>query len=305
MSGSLMRKERIAAQILFALSVLLAAQAQAQSIVGTWTGYPGTFTFQANGQWSATYPPRGSAGSGLDTLCNLNVAVTEDGSYTVSGGSISISVKNHSCASGGLSPYYAFIGGFSSGTYVIDSHGLTIYPPRSWYGLGCCGPLSAIGVTNITPSDPLPPPPTTQTVFTVPTGQLPSAAAQVTATGTYGSAFLKVILDIAKALPATFAASPTYNVYVAALVPGAALGSASSQWFVKPKAPGNWGALQTPIAAYLEKVAQIAVNNQVVIDILTNTDISSLVGTEIYIGYGTSSDEMLAANRYRGVYKVQ
>jgi len=34
-------------------------------------------------------------------------------------------------------------------------------------------------------------------------------------------------------------------------------------------------------------------------------DISQLTGTEIYVGYGTSSEEMLAAGRYRGVYRAQ
>ena len=42
-----------------------------------------------------------------------------------------------------------------------------------------------------------------------------------------------------------------------------------------------------------------------VIEILTNTAINSLPGTEIYIGYGSSDTEMLTAGRYRGVYKVQ
>jgi len=117
-----------------------------------------------------------------------------------------------------------------------------------------------------------------------------------------------VTLDIVKvlqSLPATGFAASTYNVYVAALVPGAVFGTATPVWYVKPKVPGNWGPLQSPIAAFLENVAQSAVNNQVVIDILTNTDISSLVGTEIYIGYGTSDTEMLEAGRYRGVYKAQ
>jgi hypothetical protein len=32
---------------------------------------------------------------------------------------------------------------------------------------------------------------------------------------------------------------------------------------------------------------------------------TSLLGTEFYLGYGTSDDEMLSSGRYRGVYKVQ
>ncbi len=73
----------------------------------------------------------------------------------------------------------------------------------------------------------------------------------------------------------------------------------------KPKKPGDWGPLQMPIATYLENVTQGAADNQVLIGILTDMDISSLVGTEVYIGYGTSDDEMLAERRYRGIYKAQ
>ena len=155
-----------------------------------------------------------------------------------------------------------------------------------------------------TPFTLLPPPQTAQTVYTAPSGQLPAAAVAVSATGTFGSASLSVTLDIVKGLPATFAAS-TYNVYVAALVPGAALGSASPVFFVKAKAPGSWGLLQLPITAFMENVAQNAVNNQVVIEILANTNLSTLVGTEFYLGYGTSDTEMLAAGRYRGIYRAQ
>ena len=41
------------------------------------------------------------------------------------------------------------------------------------------------------------------------------------------------------------------------------------------------------------------------IEIVRDTNISTLIGTEVYVGYGTSDTEMLAASRYRGVYKVQ
>jgi streptogramin lyase len=155
-----------------------------------------------------------------------------------------------------------------------------------------------------TASTPLPPPPAAQTVYTVPSGQLPAAAVVVNATGTYGSASVSVTLDVVKALQASFAATSTYNVYVLALVPGAVLGSPSPVFLAKARAPGSWGLLQFPIPAFLENVAQSA-TSQVVIEILTNTNVSSLVGTEFYVGYGTSDTEMLTTGRYRGVYKVQ
>jgi hypothetical protein len=161
-------------------------------------------------------------------------------------------------------------------------------------------------VTTVPPTTPLPPPPAVQTVFIAPSGALPPAAVQVNATGTFGNATLRVTLDIVQALqtvPASGFAASTYNVYVIAVVPGAVLGLASPVIAIKARA--GWGVLRFPVAPYLENVTQSAVNNQVVIDILANNDISSLVGTEIYIGYGTSDMEMLSAGRYRGVYKAQ
>ncbi len=162
--------------------------------------------------------------------------------------------------------------------------------------------------TPVAPATPLPPPPATQAVFTAPAGEIPEAAVQVSAAGTFGSATLKVTLDIVKVLQKTAAtgfAASVYNVYVIALVPGAAFGSAAPFLFVKPKAPGNWGVLQFPLAAFLEGVAENSVNTQIVIEILTNTDISSLAGAEFYVGYGLSDQEMLATGRYRGVFKAQ
>lgn len=73
--------------------------------------------------------------------------------------------------------------------------------------------------------------------------------------------------------------------------------------YVKPKAPGNWTLLQYPLAAFLENIPQSASTTQ--IEILTNADISSLVGTEVYVGFGLSDQEMLTAGRYRGVFKAQ
>ena len=78
---------------------------------------------------------------------------------------------------------------------------------------------------------------------------------------------------------------------------------ASATWFVYPASPA-WAALGSPIAAYLEGLAQNA-TDKVVITILSGLDVTGLVGAEIYIGYGTSDTEMLTAGRYRGVYKVQ
>ena len=41
------------------------------------------------------------------------------------------------------------------------------------------------------------------------------------------------------------------------------------------------------------------------VQILSNLDLSALIGTEIYLGDGTSGDEMIRNQRYRGVFDVQ
>jgi hypothetical protein len=173
---------------------------------------------------------------------------------------------------------------------------------------GGYGTWSAGNVVAIAPTTPLPPPPTTQTVFAAPTGKLPTAAVSVSPSGTFGNATLAVTLDLSKVLAGgsfaglgQFAAG--YNIYVAALVPSGALGLSSATWFVLP-ATRTWAQLGSPIAAYMQGLAPDA-TDRVVISILSGLDVTGLVGAEIYIGYGLSDTEMLAANRYRGIYKVQ
>jgi hypothetical protein len=177
-----------------------------------------------------------------------------------------------------------------------DSNGQVLSDSGSWT------------MSRITGSTQVPPPPTTQAVFTAPTGRMPTAAVSVNPSGTFGKATLIVTLDLSKVLSGgsfagfgQFAAG--YNIYVAALVPSGALGLTSATWFALP-ATRNWSTLGSPIAAYMEGLAQNATNS-VAITILQGLDVTGLVGSEIYIGYGTSDTEMLAANRYRGIYKVQ
>jgi len=195
-----------------------------------------------------------------------------------------------------------------SNSMYFDANGNVVFP-------GPNGTLVTVIPSSITPytppivsTTPLPPPPTTQSVFTAPTGRMPTAAVSVSPSGTFGNATLVVTLDLSKVLAGgsfvglgQFAAG--YSIYVAALVPGAVLGLPAASWFVLP-ATRNWAALSSPIAAYMEGLAQNATNS-VTITILQGLNVTGLVGTEIYIGYGTSDTEMLFAGRYRGVYKAQ
>ncbi|OGA18140.1 MAG: hypothetical protein A3G25_05500 [Betaproteobacteria bacterium RIFCSPLOWO2_12_FULL_63_13] len=168
--------------------------------------------------------------------------------------------------------------------------------------------FAASAGTTVAPATPLPPAPTTQTVFTLPTGEMPADAVSVSPSGTFGSATLVVALDLSKVLTGGSSAAQgrfaaTYNIYVAALVPGGVLGLSDATWFVYP-ATHAWAELASTIDAYLEGIAENAIDTRE-ISILQDMDVTGLVGSEIYIGYGTSDAEMLNANRYRGIYKVQ
>jgi hypothetical protein len=169
--------------------------------------------------------------------------------------------------------------------------------------------ISAPQPVAANPNQPVAVPPAAQTAYTVPSGRMPTAAVTTTATGTLGRASLVVALDLSKVLSGGSFASPGqfaagYNIYVAALVPAGVLGLPSLTWF-QLSATRGWGTLTSPIGAYLEGVAQAAANQIVQVSILQNLDITSLLGSEVYVGYGTSDTEMLANGRYRGVYIVR
>ena len=100
-------------------------------------------------------------------------------------------------------------------------------------------------------------------------------------------------------------ARPSYNIYVVALVPGAVTGQHDVPVTVWARGGvSNWGPyLGGPLAAYLSNVA--ANNDQaLLIDILDSTDLSTALGTRFFLGYGTSTEEMLASGRFRMVYEV-
>lgn len=290
----------IAVRIVLVISLLLSIPAQAQSIVGAWTlGGSTNWVFDANGRWAYSV----TNDLVVSGSCTSSV-ISESGTYTVSGGSINLLFDNIVCNGSLDFPPISF----GDGSYTVTESTLAIRLLNAYVG-----PIdftfTRIGATSVPRTTSLPPPTVTQSVYAAPTGRIPAEAVQVSATGTYGEANLQVTLDILRGLQASaaagFAAAGEYNVYVAALVPGAALGSATPIFYVKPKTPGNWSPMQFPIAAFLEGVVQNSADSVVLIEILTDTDISSLVGTEFYVGYGLSDQEMLAAGRYRGVFKAQ
>lgn len=99
-------------------------------------------------------------------------------------------------------------------------------------------------------------------------------------------------------------ASSGFNAYVVALVPGGqAQTVATYTAYAKPPS-GAWAALSGPIPAFLQNVAVSSQDQRVRLEIIRDTDVNNLIGTEFYVGYGTSDSEMIQAKRYRGIYYI-
>lgn len=70
------------------------------------------------------------------------------------------------------------------------------------------------------------------------------------------------------------------------------------------KASGNWQAYTGgALSAYLSNVEAPQVD-AVAVNVLANTDISGISGTQFWVGYGTSAEEMIASWRLRLMYEV-
>lgn len=141
--------------------------------------------------------------------------------------------------------------------------------------------------------------------FTLPQGIIPETSVTIQATGDVYRKTLAVDLKIENIFTQALAASG-YNVYVAALVANERIGlpAGGGTWFVKTQI-GAWEVLSYPLKAFMESVAVSSQDQRVRVEILSEINLSTLLGTEIYIGYGTSGDEMIQNRRYRGVFDVQ
>ena len=60
-----------------------------------------------------------------------------------------------------------------------------------------------------------------------------------------------------------------------------------------------------PIAQFMSGINLSSNQDLVSLQILDNLDVSSLIGSHVYVGYGTTADEMLNAGRYREVLTIQ
>lgn len=89
-----------------------------------------------------------------------------------------------------------------------------------------------------------------------------------------------------------------YNVYVAASQP---VGGTLNWWQLDSKR--KLSTLPWPMEAFVQNVT-LDSETDVQVEILKNEDLTNLVGSTFYVGYGTDPDEMLKNNRYRDVLTV-
>ena len=131
-------------------------------------------------------------------------------------------------------------------------------------------------------------------------GTIRAEDVRVYASGPIAQRSLLVHLDLTD-LP-----SPTapLNVYLLALVPGQLLNHPVSVLFERLPT-GGWGLVDGPMTAVANSSATLANHPQVVVEVIKEGDLGGLVGTELYVGYGTNHEEMLQAGRYRALYRVQ
>lgn len=153
------------------------------------------------------------------------------------------------------------------------------------------------------PATQLVPPSLNQSIYTLTSGRLDPASVNVSATGTLGSATLSAVLNLGTGGLLRNAFSAGYSVYVGAMIPGRQVGAAAPVWFLLSGATG-WKALSSPLTSFMDNVAIGAANQQQLIRIVSNTDITRYIGAEIYVGYGTSESEMMTSGRYLGIYKI-
>lgn len=91
-----------------------------------------------------------------------------------------------------------------------------------------------------------------------------------------------------------------YSVYVVACT-GACTGPTQWWTFQRDK---SWAPLSWPLNSYLDGVAMDSVSDLIRIEVMEAADLSGLIGTRFYLGYGRNADEMLAAGRHRLIFEV-
>jgi hypothetical protein len=91
----------------------------------------------------------------------------------------------------------------------------------------------------------------------------------------------------------------SYKLYVVA-----AVGTGSGFAFFQLASNNLWGSLTSPLAEYLTGLALDTKTDSILIRILENADLSGIIGSQIFVGYGLDSDEMMRAGRFRKLMTV-
>ncbi len=96
------------------------------------------------------------------------------------------------------------------------------------------------------------------------------------------------------------AAQAGYSVYVVACT-----GTCTSptQWWTFQR-DKSWAPLSWPLSSYLDGVAMDSASDLIRVEVMEAADLSGLIGTRFYLGYGRDADEMLAAGRHRLIFEV-
>lgn len=274
-----------------------------QAAVSDWYG---TWQTSYAGADAGTCTVNIGAGNATQASVSMSCVSSVDGTALSASGSITATGSISIAGGAGDILFIGTIQGDSgSGQWTNTTFGVS----GSWTNRR----VSAPQPVAVNPNQPAAAPPAVQTAYSATTGRMPSAAVTTDAGGTLGSTTLRVTLDLSKVLSGgSFAANGQfaagYNIYVVALVPAGVLGLRDATWLMLSATTPNthaWAALSSPVGAYMEGVAQGAANQLVQISILQNLDVTGLLGTEFYLGYGTSDMEMLLSGRYRGVYIVR
>jgi len=156
------------------------------------------------------------------------------------------------------------------------------------------------------------------TKLPIPAGKRPPFLLQVKRAGSNSNLSLSSLVNLSSFVTGSagsaarigsanaFAASG-YNVYVVAIMPSKVLDSSASgsavTVFMKTTLASWQPYLGGAITEYLSGISD-ANDNKVLINILTDSNLSSLVGAQLLVGFGVDSFEMVQAGRYRVVYQV-
>ncbi len=132
----------------------------------------------------------------------------------------------------------------------------------------------------------------------VPVGAIPPFLVKASKRGDLASLTLKA--DIYGLLGADFYRSlraAGYNVYI-----GAALKDGVT-WF-QLDAQRRWSTLDWPMGKYLSNQNLSSKFDSVEVDILEGVAVSGVIGSNIYVGYGTDAEVMVKTGRYRDIMTI-